>query len=130
MTDANLIEIFCIIDEFCKYFAPELKKHMVDNSGKRRRNRPCLMSDSEVMTILVLFHTMRHRDIKFVLSRLYLQPHAQGVSPPPVIQPLCGEAGKGWASPAAVSPDMRIGQMYRHIDHRFHATCVMSHEDG
>ena len=25
MTDANLIEIFCILDEFCKYFAPELK---------------------------------------------------------------------------------------------------------
>ena len=27
MTDANLIEIFCILDEFCKYLAPELKKH-------------------------------------------------------------------------------------------------------
>ena len=25
MTDANLIEIFCILDEFCKYFVPELK---------------------------------------------------------------------------------------------------------
>lgn len=25
MTDANLIEIFCILDEFCKYFDPELK---------------------------------------------------------------------------------------------------------
>lgn len=25
MTDANIIEIFCILDEFCKYFAPELK---------------------------------------------------------------------------------------------------------
>jgi len=25
MTDANLIEIFCILDEFCKYFTPELK---------------------------------------------------------------------------------------------------------
>ena len=64
MTDANLIEIFCILDEFCKYFAPELKKHTLDTCGKRRRNRPCLMSDSEVMTILVLFHTMRQRDLK------------------------------------------------------------------
>ena len=64
MTDANLIEIFCILDEFCKYFVPELKKHALDTSGKRRRNRPCLMSDSEVMTILVLFHTVRHRDLK------------------------------------------------------------------
>ena len=24
MTTANLIEIFCILDEFCKYFTPEL----------------------------------------------------------------------------------------------------------
>ena len=55
MTTANLIEIFCILDEFCKYFTPELKKHLVDTSCKRRRNRPCSLSDSEVMTILVLF---------------------------------------------------------------------------
>ena len=64
MTTANLIEIFCILDEFCKYFTPELKKHMVDTSCKRRRNRPCRLSDSEVMTILVLFHTKRFRDLK------------------------------------------------------------------
>ena len=64
MTDANLIEIFCILDEFCKYFTPELKKHTLDTSGKRRRNRPCLMSDSEVMAILVLFHILRQRDLK------------------------------------------------------------------
>ena len=25
MTDTNLIEIFCIFDDFCKYFTPELK---------------------------------------------------------------------------------------------------------
>ena len=25
MTDTNLVEIFCILDEFCKYFTPELK---------------------------------------------------------------------------------------------------------
>ena len=64
MTAANLIEIFCILDEFCKYFTPELKKHLVDTSGKRRRNRPCRLSDSEVMTILVLFHAMHFRDLK------------------------------------------------------------------
>lgn len=64
MTTANLIEIFCLMDEFCKNLKPVLKKRMVENPGKRRRNRPCKMSDSEVMTILVLFHLMRHRDLK------------------------------------------------------------------
>ena len=64
MTDTNLIEIFCILDEFCKYFALKQKKHTLESSGKRRRNRPCLMSDSEMMTLLIHFHTSRHRDLK------------------------------------------------------------------
>lgn len=64
MTTANLIEIFCILDEFCKYFAPELKKYTLGAPDKRHRNRPSRMSDSEVMTILVLFHTHRFRDLK------------------------------------------------------------------
>ncbi len=38
MTTANLIEIFCILDEFCKYFAPELKKHTLGAPDKRHRN--------------------------------------------------------------------------------------------
>ena len=64
MDTANLVEIFCLFDEFCKIFEPELKKHLVDAPGKKRRNRKCRMSDAEIMTILVLFHTSRHRDLK------------------------------------------------------------------
>jgi hypothetical protein len=33
-------------------------------SGKRRRNRSCRLSDSKVMTILVLFQTKHFRDLK------------------------------------------------------------------
>ena len=64
MTAANIIEIFCFLDEFCKYFEPELKKRAISTSGKLHRNRPGRMSDSEIMTILVLFHTSRFRDLK------------------------------------------------------------------
>lgn len=64
MTDANLVEIFCILDEFCKYFTPELKKHQLSSPEKRHRNRKCRLSDSEVMTILVIFHTKHFRDLK------------------------------------------------------------------
>ena len=64
MTPANLIKIFCSIDEFCKFLAPKLKKRSVGVPGKRSRNRPCRLSDSEVMTILVLFHTNHFRDLK------------------------------------------------------------------
>lgn len=33
VTTANLIEIFCILDEFCKFFTPELKRHLIEASG-------------------------------------------------------------------------------------------------
>ena len=39
MDTANLVEIFCIFDEFCKYFDIELKKHVIEDSNKRHRNR-------------------------------------------------------------------------------------------
>ena len=64
MTDTNLIEIFCIFDDFCKYFTPEFKKHTLQVPGKRHRNRASRMSDSEIMTILVLFYTHRFREFK------------------------------------------------------------------
>lgn len=64
MNSTNLIEIFCILDEFCKFFAPQLKKHMIDDSGKLHRNRPCIMSDSEIMTILIMYHQSHYIDLK------------------------------------------------------------------
>ncbi len=80
MTDTNLIEIFCIFDDFCKYFTPELKKHTLRVPGKRHRNRASRMSDSEIMTILVLFHTRRFRDLKsFYLG--YICQHMRGDFP-------------------------------------------------
>lgn len=64
MTTANLVEIYCIFDDFCKIFKPELKKRMIDMDGKAHRNRPCRVSDAEIMTMLVLFHTSHFRDLK------------------------------------------------------------------
>ena len=64
MTTANLVEIYCIFDEFCKIFNPELKKHLLSANGKQHRNRSCRVSDAEIMTMLVLFHTSHFRDLK------------------------------------------------------------------
>ena len=30
MATTNLVEIFCILDELCKYFTPELKKTLLE----------------------------------------------------------------------------------------------------
>lgn len=81
MTTTNLVEIFCILDEFCKYLTPELKKQSIEVPDKRRRNRLSRMSDSEIMTILVIFHTRHFRDLKsfylgYVCRHMYKEfPH-------------------------------------------------------
>jgi transposase len=63
-------ELFCLLDDFCQQFEPLLETRMLthcsadDGSDKRQRNRPCLMSLSEMSTIVVLFHRMRARQFK------------------------------------------------------------------
>lgn len=57
-------ELFCLIDDFCQQFEPLLEQHMLDSSGKQRRNRKGSMALSEMTTIVVLFHSMRGRQFK------------------------------------------------------------------
>ena len=65
LTPRKIIEIFCIADDFCKEFDQECKKHqMLPNDGKKHRNRPCEMSDSEIITILLCFHFGSFRNFK------------------------------------------------------------------
>ena len=47
----EITEIFCQVDDFCKEFEDHIKKQVLA-SGKRRRNRPSKLSDSEIITIL------------------------------------------------------------------------------
>jgi len=58
LTKDKITEIFCIADDFCKHFAVEMAKQLKlpAADGKHHRNRPCEMSDSEIITILMLFH--------------------------------------------------------------------------
>jgi len=57
LTNDKITEIFCIADDFCKEFAQEFKKlKKLPEDGKKHRNRSCEMSESEIMTILLLFH--------------------------------------------------------------------------
>lgn len=61
--DNKLIEIFCHIVDFNKAFISELQTHQLSD-GSRKRIKPCSMSVSEVMTIVIYFHLMRYRDFK------------------------------------------------------------------
>ncbi|THG34134.1 IS982 family transposase, partial [Muribaculum caecicola] len=51
ITEDKITEIFCLADDFCKYFSSELKKHQLCD-GNKHRNKPGRLSDAEVITIL------------------------------------------------------------------------------
>ena len=54
----KIIEIFSICDDFSKIFDKTLEQNAIpncDSSKKRKYHRDGMMSDSEVMTILILF---------------------------------------------------------------------------
>lgn len=59
----KLTEIFCDVDDFCRVFMPEWEKSLITD-GTRKRIRQSRMSMSEIMTIIIAFHTSHHRDFK------------------------------------------------------------------
>ncbi|MCH3994030.1 IS982 family transposase [Prevotella cerevisiae] len=61
----KVIELFCIIDEFCKHFDKEnAHRVLLTGTGKQRRRRAASLSDSEIMTIMLLFHFGTFRNFK------------------------------------------------------------------
>lgn len=65
INNSEVITIFFEIDEFCKAYGHHLNRVGLEgDSGFKRRNKPCKLSDSEIITILILFHNNRLRDLK------------------------------------------------------------------
>jgi len=61
----KVTEIFCMIDDFCKEMDMVIDQNsIVEDSGKARRKKPSRMSDSEVITIMILFHLKGYRCLK------------------------------------------------------------------
>jgi hypothetical protein len=59
----ELVALFYLIDEFCQEFEPQWRAQRVA-SGLAQRNKPCRMSLSEILTIIVHFHQSHHRNFK------------------------------------------------------------------
>lgn len=59
----QVTKLFCDIDDFCKVFLSSMKKSMFPQK-KRIRHRKFKMSESEVMTLLILFHQSGYRNFK------------------------------------------------------------------
>jgi hypothetical protein len=73
----KITEIFYIVDEFCKEFNKAKEGHILaSSSSKKQRNRKFKMSDSEVITALIIFHLGQFRNLKHFYL-FYLQKHLQ-----------------------------------------------------
>jgi hypothetical protein len=73
----KITEIFYLIDEFCKEFEAAKEDHLIQQkTAKKKRNRKFKLNDSEVITILVLFHKGGFRNLKHYYIH-YVQKHLQ-----------------------------------------------------
>jgi hypothetical protein len=72
----KVTEIFYLTDEFCKQFIAVLSPCKIGNTPKRKP----LMSDSEVITLMTLFHSGSFRNMKHFYQH-YVQKHLQAEFP-------------------------------------------------
>lgn len=96
----EILPVFCDIDDFCQFFEPLWKKRLL-TCGDRRRDRAGYLCLSEVMTIIVMFHTSSYRNFKAYYTEQVMK-HYAGAFPrlpsyqrfvelmPQALVPLCG----------------------------------------
>ena len=76
---SKITEIFYLVDEFCKEFNKTRDAFSI-SPVKKKRNRKFIMSESEVISILIIFHTGGYRNLKHFYTN-YVQLHLQSEFP-------------------------------------------------
>ena len=75
ITENKVIEIFCMADDFCKFFDAMTAKYTLKPIGKRKYQRSSTMSKAEVMLIMILFHdSVNEKPLGEVLADISLVP--------------------------------------------------------
>ena len=81
ITKDKITDIFCIIDDFCEEYDKDIEKMSLKApDGRRHRKRSCVMSRSEIMTILVCFHFNQFRNFKHYYL-FYVHEHLKDLFP-------------------------------------------------
>ena len=70
LSDVKITEIFYLVDEFCLEFESSIQKHTLGNKPKRKPRMSC----SEVITIMIAFHSGGFRNMKHFYIH-YVQKH-------------------------------------------------------
>ena len=77
----NIVEIFYFEDEFCQEFNKSISGvQLTENTAAKSRNKPCKLSDAEVVTIIIEFHLGGYRHLKYFYTQ-YVQKHLQSEFP-------------------------------------------------
>lgn len=80
-TNANLVEIYYIVDEFCKEFYKNMEGHILTkDNAQKKRNKPSKLNDAEVITILIAFHLGGYRTLKHFYVN-HVQKHLKSYFP-------------------------------------------------
>ena len=61
ITEDKVTEIFCMADDFCKFFDAMTLKHTLKPTGKRKYHQNSTMSKAEVMLVMIPFHGSGYR---------------------------------------------------------------------
>jgi hypothetical protein len=102
ITADKITEIFYVVHDFCNEFEKAMSGHILrEGTSKRRRNRSFNLHDSEVITILILFHAGQFRNLKHFYTN-YVQLHLKKEFPKTVSYNRFVELQRNAAMPLAI----------------------------
>ena len=64
LTESKVIELFCMADDFYKFFEAMMTKYTLKPATKRKYHRVSTLSKAEIMLVMILFHDSGYRCLK------------------------------------------------------------------
>lgn len=134
----DILPVFCDIDDFCLFFEPLWRKRLLA-AVPRQRQRATTLCLSEVMTIIVLFHSSGYRNFKTFYTEHVLKHMARAFPRlvsynrfvelmPSALVPLCGylQTRKGACSGISFidSTSLKVCHNRRIHSHKVFAGCA------
>ncbi len=56
LTEDKVMELFCMADDFCKFFDSMMEKYTPKSDKKQQYHRDSTMSKAGIILIMILFH--------------------------------------------------------------------------
>jgi hypothetical protein len=138
LSPMDILPVFCDIDDFCLFFEPLWKQRLL-STGERQRDRAARLCLSEIMTIIVLFHSSSYRNFKSYYIEQVMK-HYAGAFPrlvsyqrfvelmPSALVPLCGylQTRKGHCSGISFidSTSLKVCHNRRIHSHKVFSECA------